>query len=225
MSKIKQVMKLLKTKASPYGFSRKELTKVGNLILASIPDDVEDDELEEAITKKVDEYLPILQLSQANADRNRAASRTQVDDPDDDPDDEPVVKKKHKKLSNDDDDIEDEDFKDAPNWAKKLYRMVMNNNGAAQSSRRATVEEAVRNAGHLGKHFLKEFEKRTFKSDNDFNNWLDDVRSECSEYENELTERGLKKLSSPPAAGGYNRFHGQDSDVLTDDEVKELARD
>jgi len=240
-------MVLLKTKVKHLGFSRRELRKVGNQILASLPEDIEDDNLEEAIGKKIDEYMPILQMMQSAADRQRAAaSRSTKGDDDDDPDDddddedddpddddddpdEKKPKKKKKSKTVDDDDVDDDDFKDAPAWAKKLYKMVQGKGGSGSAnSRRAKVEEAVRNAGHLGRHFLKEFDKKEFKSNDDFNNWLDDVREDCDEYERELTEKGLDKLNTPPAVrtdGSGGRFlSGGKEDVLSDDEVISLAK-
>lgn len=242
-------MVLLKTKAKHLGFSRRELRKVGNQILASLPEDIEDDNLEEAIGKKIDEYMPILQMMQSAADRQRAgASRStkddddddddddQDDDDDDDPDDDDEPKKgkkskkgkKHVKSDDDDDDIDDEDFKDAPAWAKKLYKMAQNGNGYKhQSSRRGMVEEAVHGSGFLGKHILKEFEKKEFESDEDFEEYLDEVRDEVSEYQKERGERGLDKLSTPPRVrtDGYSYNKSVYGEEMSDDEVRALARD
>lgn len=243
-------MVLLKTKAKHLGFSRRELRKVGNQILASLPEDIEDDNLEEAIGKKIDEYMPILQMMQSAADRQRAgASRStkddddddddddQDDDEDDDPDDDDEPKKgkkskkgkKQVKSDDDDDDIDDDDFKDAPAWAKKLYKMAQNGNGYKhQSSRRGMVEEAVHGSGFLGKHILKEFEKKKFDSDEDFEEYLDDVRDEVEQYEKERRERGLEKLTIPPggrARGSIYHKSVYDDDTMSDDEVRALARD
>ena len=228
-------MSVLKTKASKFGFSRKEMRKVGNLIVDSLPDDVEEEELDELIKKKVDEYLPLLQLSQSAADRMASRiSKPKDDDDDSDDDDEPKKGKKSKKgkkqvkSDDDDDDIDDDDFKDAPAWAKKLYKMAQNGNGYKhQSSRRGMVEEAVHGSGFLGKHILKEFEKKEFKSDEDFEEYLYDVRDEVEQYEKERRERGLEKLAVPP--GGRTRgsiYHKSvyDDDTMTDDEVRKLAR-
>lgn len=241
-------MVLLKTKVKHLGFSRRELRKVGNQILASLPEDIEDDNLEEAIGKKIDEYMPILQMMQSAADRQRAAASRSTkgddddddDDPDDDEDEDPddddddpdekKPKKKKKSKTVDDDDIDDDDFKDAPAWAKKLYKMAQNGNGYKhQSSRRGMVEEAVHGSGFLGKHILKEFEKKEFKSDEDFEEYLDDVRDEVLEYEKERNERGLDKLSTPPRVRTDNTDLVYDKSVygeeMSDDEVRELARD
>lgn len=244
MSQIKQVMVLLKTKAKHLGFSRRELRKVGNQILASLPEDIEDDNLEEAIGKKIDEYMPILQMMQSAADRQRAAASRSTkdddeddDDPDDDEDenpddddDDPDEKKPKKKKSKtvDDYDIDDDDFKDAPAWAKKLYKMAQKGNGYKhQSSRRGMVEEAVHGSGFLGKHILKEFEKKEFESDEDFEEYLDEVRDEVSEYDKERKERGLEKMSYPPSVRAASYIYNKSvyGEEMSDEEVKALARD
>ena len=69
--KTKLVLELLKTKASSLGFNKEELegaatTIAGNL---TVGDDATDEELNAAAEKAVAVYLPILELSQKNANR------------------------------------------------------------------------------------------------------------------------------------------------------------
>ena len=73
----KLVSDLLKTKASSLGFNKEELesaatTLAGNL---AIDESVSDEEAKEAVTKTVDAYLPLLQISQKNANRIITKSR------------------------------------------------------------------------------------------------------------------------------------------------------
>jgi hypothetical protein len=69
--KTKLVLDLLRPKAAPLGFSKEELEGVARNIAdnLSLDDDVTDEVLTEAATKAVDAAMPLLEMSQKNANR------------------------------------------------------------------------------------------------------------------------------------------------------------
>ena len=69
--KTKLVLELLKTKASSLGFNKEELESAANNIASNlgVDDDATDEAMNAAAEKAVAVYLPILELSQKNANR------------------------------------------------------------------------------------------------------------------------------------------------------------
>lgn len=69
--KTKLVLELLKTKASSLGFNKEELEGAANTIASNlgVDDDATDEALNAAAEKAVAVYIPILELSQKNANR------------------------------------------------------------------------------------------------------------------------------------------------------------
>ena len=90
----RKVLELLKPKTKMLGFSRKELAKVADVIIAALPEEIDEADEESSINQKIDEYLPLLQFSQAASDRrinslnNRRSASDFDDEPEDDADDE-----------------------------------------------------------------------------------------------------------------------------------------
>ena len=69
--KTKLVLELLKTKASSLGFSREELEGAANTIASNlgVDDDATEEAMNAAAEKAVTAYLPLLEMSQKNANR------------------------------------------------------------------------------------------------------------------------------------------------------------
>ena len=67
----KLVSEILKPKASSLGFNKEELESVAETLAnnLNLDESISDEEAKEAVTKSVDAYLPLLQISQKNANR------------------------------------------------------------------------------------------------------------------------------------------------------------
>lgn len=67
----KLVLDILKPKASSLGFNKEELESVSETFAnnLNLDESISDEEAKEAVTKAVDAYLPLLQISQKNANR------------------------------------------------------------------------------------------------------------------------------------------------------------
>jgi hypothetical protein len=239
----KKVLEVLKTRKEikALGFSRKEVKGIAAKIADKL--DLEEDASEEDVTKAVDDEidsaLSMLQFAQTVADRRIQEYRNAHPNLDDDDDD------------NDDDD-DDPDFSSSHNSpsAKKgkgkgknqsaVEKMLGELNatisglkteiselkqGNTANSRKAKLEALVKDTGKFGERTLKSFARMSFKDDEEFEAFLDEVQEDLDAENKERAEKGLDKLGTPPAV----RSKGvdvvkQEDELMSDDEVKELAK-
>lgn len=220
----RKVLELLKPKAKALGFSRKELARVANVILDSLPEDLEEADEESEVSRKIDEYLPLLQVSQSAATR-MAGTRTRStrdDEPDEDPDDEA------------DDELDDEptrtrstrddEFADAPRWAKRLAKMFEQNSDSS-IKRRAKVEALVDGMGRMGKHYLRDFDRHTFRNNEEWEEYFADLKDEIHEIVREKNDEALEGMTKPAMAVEGRRTRRKDDDeLMSDEEVIKFAK-
>lgn len=224
----RKVLDLLKPKAKMLGFSRKELAHVADTIMAALPEDIDEADEESSINQKIDEYLPLLRVGQAAASRQASAStrRARVDDDlnddspdDDDPDDEPTVRRHNRRGHRDDDD----DFADAPRWAKRLAKMFEQGSDS-NVRRRAKVEALVEDLGDMGKHFLRDFDRHSFRNDDEWEDYLADLKDEIYEIDRESISKGMESLSRPAGALPGRQRRIKADEEMSDEEVISLAK-
>lgn len=214
------VLELLKSKAKHLGFSRKELARVASAIMAALPEDIDEADEESTINQKIDEYLPLLQVGQSAATRQAAAStRNMVDDDLEEYDDLLTSRRtKGNHQSNEDDD----DFADAPRWAKRLAKMLEQGSDSSVK-RRAKVEALVEDLGKMGKHYLRDFDRHSFKNNEEWEDYFEDLKDEITELRQDESDAGLNSMSRPVGAVPGRR-HYRNDDEMTDEEVIKLAR-
>lgn len=221
----RKVLELLKPKTKMLGFSRKELAKVADVIIAALPEEIDEADEESSINQKIDEYLPLLQFTQAASDRrlsslNNRRNTSDIDDePEDDKDDEfddePITKQRKNRNSHD-------DFDEAPRWAKRLLKMM--EQGSENSiKRRAKVEALVEDLGSMGKHYLRDFDRHSFRNDDEWEDYFADLKEEVAEYLHESANRGLDTLTRP-AGAAPGRKHYRREEEMSDEEVIRLAK-
>lgn len=219
------VLELLKPKAKQLGFSRKELARVADAIMTALPEDIDEADEESTIVKKIDEYLPLLKVGQSAASRQASTlygSRRaeDIDDEleDDDSDIEPETTRGRRTRNRKDDD----DFADAPRWAKRLAKMLEQGSDST-IKRRAKVEALVEDMGMMGKHYLRDFDRHSFRNEDEWEDYFADLKEEVSEFLQEKAEKGLEALSRPVGAMPGRSYRRKD-DELTDEEVIALAK-
>lgn len=213
---------MLKPKAKMLGFSRKELAKVAEAIMAALPEDIDEADEESSINQKIDEYLPLLQVGQSAASRQATASTRSMADVDDEPEDEFANRKPRGNRHAGEDD--DDDFADAPRWAKRLAKMFEQNSDSSVK-RRAKVEALVADMGNMGKHLLRDFDRHSFKSEDEWEDYYADLQDEIAEIRQESANSGLAHLSKPVGAKpGRTRGRGFDEEPMSDEEIRELAK-
>lgn len=232
----RKVLDALKTNkdVKALGFSRKELKGIAANVAdkLKLEDDATDDDVSDAISNAIDDVLPLLKLTQSAVDRqvqDYKRSSEDDDDDDDDGDDEPSRKspsKNNRKSKKDGD--EDESATLAA--IKKLTEVVSTlqgdvtalKSGNTTNSRRAKVEKLLANTGKFGERQLKAFSRISFKDDDDFEDYLEELKEEIEEENQDRANHGLDKLGNIPAPDKKN--NKKEEELMSDDDVKKLAQ-
>ena len=221
----------LKPKVKAFGFNRKELQGIAAKIADNLTsaDDASDEDVNAEIEEKIDAVIPYLQVSQSYANRLVEDARKQNDDdePDDNDDDKPSGKRKSGSKNTKDDKDKDDDK--TPEWAASLLKTVESltneittlKGEKVASTRRARLEELLKDAGSYGKRTLKNFDRMKFETDDEFDEFFSDVEQDLKDYTQELADKGLENLNTPPAAGG--KGGGKEDEPMSDKEIEDLA--
>jgi hypothetical protein len=243
----RRVLEVLKTRKEikALGFSRKELKGIAAKVAdkLELKDDATDEEVTEAIDDAVDSIVPFLGFTQTVADRRlqeykNAHPVDDDDDDDDDPDDEPDGNeggkspskkgKVNKKANKDEDPMAAALAKALTPFTETvqgLQRQIAElKDGKTADSRLARLKEKVKDTGKFGERTLKAFARMSFKSDEEFEDYLDEVDEELEAENQERKDKGLETLGKPAAAvPGKPSGNDEDGEVMSDDEVKALA--
>ena len=240
------------------GFSRSEIKGIAAKIADNldVEDNASDEDVDGAIDEAIEKATELLKYGQISAQRTIAKYRQEHDqDEDDDDDDEPddsangdddpdgdegkAGRKKNGQQRRAKSKKENDDDKDAtPAWAKSLADSVNKlsdevsrlKQGNVSNGRRAKLQAILKDTGKFGERRLREFDRiaSTFKSEDDFQDYLDEVTEDLESYNQERADAGLKKLG-PSEAGTAGTHKKDDSDgddkpkQLTDKELDDLA--
>lgn len=238
----RKVLEALKTNRDikALGFSRKELKGVAANVAnkLQLKDDATDEEVSEGISDAIDDVLPLLQLTQSAADRQVSEYKNARPAPDDDPDldgdpdldDDPARRspsrkgKKGKKDSDDDDSATLTAIKELTKAVATLQGDVTAlKSSNTTSSRTAKVRELLKDTGKFGERRLKSFSHMKFENEEEFEDYLDELKEDIEEENKERLEKGLEKLGRIPAPDTKPQPKEEDK-LMSDDEVKELAK-
>lgn len=244
----RKVFTLLRTKTKALGLNRKELESLALKIDKNLQleEDASDEDVNAAIDEAIGAVLPFLEVSQSVAQRSiqTALQRRQAqqdeddDDEDDDPDDDGQgdgegdrnnrQRGKGKKNRNPKHNSEDSELmkliKEQSEAIKSLKGQIETMQGdSVHDSRRTKLKKLVENTGTFGKSVLKQFDLMTFKDDDAFDDYLDDVQKDLDELNQERANAGLKKLGEVPAGKRNKSPEDKSVDVLSDDDIIALA--
>lgn len=231
MDRKQKVLLMLKPKVKQFGFNKKELQGIAAKIADNLTsaDDASDEDVNAEIEEKIDAVIPYLQVSQSYANRLVEDARKQNDDdePDDNDDDKPSGKRKSGSKNTKDDKDKDDDK--TPEWAASLLETIESltneittlKGEKVASTRRARLEELLKDAGSYGKRTLKNFDRMKFETDDEFDEFFSDVEQDLKDYTQELADKGLENLNTPPAAGG--KGGGKEDEPMSDKEIEDLA--
>lgn len=244
----RKVFTLLRTKTKALGLNRKELESLALKIDKNLQleEDASDEDVNAAIDEAIGAVLPFLEVSQSVAQRSiqTALQRRQAqqdeddDDEDDDPDDDGQgdgegdrnnrQRGKGKKNRNPKHNSEDSELmkliKEQSEAIKSLKGQIETMQGdRVHDSRRTKLKKLVENTGTFGKSVLKQFDLMTFKDDDAFDDYLDDVQKDLDELNQERANAGLKKLGEVPAGKRNKSPEDKSVDVLSDDDIIALA--
>lgn len=244
----RKVFTLLRTNTKALGLNRKELESLALKIDKNLQleEDASDEDVNAAIDEAIGAVLPFLEVSQSVAQRSiqTALQRRQAqqdeddDDEDDDPDDDGQgdgegdrnnrQRGKGKKNRNPKHNSEDSELmkliKEQSEAIKSLKGQIETMQGdSVHDSRRTKLKKLVENTGTFGKSVLKQFDLMTFKDDDAFDDYLDDVQKDLDELNQERANAGLKKLGEVPAGKRNKSPEDKSVDVLSDDDIIALA--
>lgn len=231
MDRKQKVLLMLKPKVRQFGFNKKELQGIAAKIADNLTsaDDASDEDVNAEIEEKIDAVIPYLQVSQSYANRLVEDARKQNDDdePGDNDDDKSSGKRKSGSKNTKDDKDKDDDK--TPEWAASLLKTVESltneittlKGEKVASTRRARLEELLKDAGSYGKRTLKNFDRMKFETDDEFDEFFSDVEQDLKDYTQELADKGLENLNTPPAAGG--KGGGKEDEPMSDKEIEDLA--
>ena len=240
----RKVLEVLKTRKEikALGFSRKELKGVAAKIAdkLDLKDDATEEEVTDAIDDAIDAALPYLEVSQTVADRRLQAYKDahpedgdEDEDEDDDPNAEPEDGKGRKSPSKgkkgNKSPENNSELKDLLNGFTETIKGLKDEiaelkSGKTADSRKARLEKILKDTGKFGERTLKSFARMTFKDDEEFEDYLDEVEADLEAENQERGSKGLETLGKPAGAvpGKSGKKDGED-EVLSDDEVKALA--
>lgn len=236
MSKyFKQVLSALKTRKEfkALGFSRKEQKGIAANVAdkLDLKEDASDDEISDSIDDAIDSIMPVLEIMNASADRRlnsyKEAHPDTTDDDSDDPDEPAKGDDKPKKSPKGDDKGNDENpllaaIKGLTDTVKNMQTEISTlKTTRTADTRRSQVEEIVKDTGRFGERTLKAFSRMSFKDDDEFEDYIDDLKADLAEVNKERSQEGLEALGRIPNQGGGTKK--DEAKVMTADEIKELV--
>ena len=252
----RKVLNILKTKAKQLGFSRSELKGIAAKIADNLDlaDDASDEDENSAIDDSVDDAMELLVYSQSAAQRaisnykkkHNVSDDDDVDDDEENDDDQTQTSKKNKSAQSKGnnkstkskgEEANEDESDDTPAWAKGLIssfekvseRVSALEKGNVSKSRKARLEEVLKDTGNFGKRRLKEFDriKDTFKNDDEFEEYLDEITEDLENYNQERADEGLAKVGAPGASTTGKKditpSKEDDTNPLDDKEIEALV--
>lgn len=243
----KKVLEALKTSKDikALGFSRRELkgvaAKIADKLDSEIKEDASDEEVQEIVDEAIDAALPFLQFSQTVLDsrvqayKNAHPLREDDDDEDDDKDEPGSRKNRKSRVSKN---KEEDNEGDDDSLVAKTLKQVMDKldgmqseitelkSGKTTEGRKNKLEKLLKGTGKFGERTLKAFNRMSFENDDEFEDFYDEVEADLEAENQERANRGLERLGAPDATAGAanNRSKKHNDEMMSDDEVKELAK-
>jgi len=230
MDRKQQIYAALKPKAKSFGFTKKELMSVASLIddNLTLADDATDEMVTNAIDEQIEAVIPVLKLGQSYASRIIDAnkpSRGKGDDDDDDDDEgnKPTTPTTPPTTPKNDD---SETLKLLKSLTEQLGsvkdELSAMKAGRTVETRKSKLATKVANFGEYGKSKLRDFDRMTFKDDDDWEDWLSEVDEDLKALDKERGDKWLEQLGTPPNPQTHSKEGN--GNVLSDDDVKALAQ-
>ena len=226
----KKVFLKLKTGAQAFGYKRDELMSVAAHIADNLKldENASEEDVEDAVDEAVAGCIPFLEFGQSMATRVINDSKPKDghasdDDEDDDNGDEPksAPKKSQKTTSTANSDV--------PAWVKDLQKSVETLASQVETmkgekittGRKERLTKLLADTGTYGEAALKNFERMSFKDDDDFEDYLTSVEGDLAKFKQQMADSGLAHLTTPPTPK-QDKPKGEDK-VFTDEQLEEIA--
>ena len=216
-----QVLQALKPKVKAFGFDKNEVESIaatiaGNLNLA---DDASEEDVQKAIDLAVEASVPFLAISQKAVMRIVNAKDPKDDKPKDEPKDKPSDNPK------DPDDLRSmmQAFIDEQKKSNEALRAELTAMKAekAATSRKARLEEVLKDTGTFGQSTLRQFERMSFADDDAFDSFLTEVKDDLKALNQERADQGLSALGNPPSA--HDTGKKEETEVYSETDLQKIA--
>lgn len=240
----RKVLKELKSKAQSLGFSKKELERAAAQIADNLEleEDASDEDIVSAIEEAIDTAMPFLRLAQSSASRQMKKFReehedveedvdeTDENDDDEEADDEEKLIIKNKKSSKKSKPVENGSEK-VPSYVQEMMSLLKKQGDEiaalkgdkTSSNRREKVSAIVGNTGEYGKKVLKAFSRMSFESDDDFEDYLEELKDDLEKENQDRANQGLEALGQATSTESNKKKSKDKKEVLSDEQVKALA--
>lgn len=232
---LRKVLEMLKTNKDikALGFSRKELKGIAANVAdkLKLEEDATDEDVSEAISNAIDDVLPLLKLTQSAVDRQVQDYKRSIEDDDDDDDDDKEPNRRSPSQKNPKSKKDSDDADSATLAALKELTQVVTalqgevntlKTGNTTNSRRAKVEKLLTDTGKFGERQLKAFSRMSFKDEEEFEEYLEDLKEDIEAENQERADRGLGKLGNIPAPD--KNQNNKEEELMSDEDVKKLAQ-
>lgn len=227
----KTVLDYLKPKVKALGFKKEVVEGIANDIaetLAEVDDEATEEDIEAVVKPAVDAMIPSLRLAQRLTNQGIEDFRQKMEKKNK-PVEKPVTETPPIETP----------AETTPEWAKALIesstKQMEQQNKLIESlqaeiagmkdkntnkERRSVLEKLLKDTGSFGKRTMKSFERMTFQSDEEFDEFVEDVTEDLKALNQERANSGLKSLGSPSA---HVSNQPPKPKTMSEEEINELA--
>lgn len=222
-----KLFELLKTKAAPLGFSENELKAVAEALSKNLETKEGAEQNEETLLGLINVAMPALELSQKATNRIVSKKLKEFDEKlqqalqTANPTKEPVSATNATQVT---DNKGTDEFAKLTGMMQKFMadtnkRFDQLDGQRLNHLRRQQLEDVVKDSGIFGKRAISAFERMKFESEDDFNNWLNETKSDLETYNKEISVIGLP---GKPFGGKADETNKQE--VITDAQLDAIAK-
>lgn len=220
--------------------------------LDEVADDASDEDINAKIKPAVDAMIPNLKLVQRLTNqgieeyrKKQEKANEPKDEPKDNPKDEPKVNPKDEPKDNPKDEPSSKTPKDeneTPAWVKALIESQNKQMQQQQqlietlqsevkgikakdvnTQRRTIIDGLLKDTGIFGKSKLKDYEKMTFNTDEDFDTYVSGLKEDLEQLNQERANEGLEKFGAPKVDTNGQSKQTPQVKPMSETELEELA--
>lgn len=184
-----RILQALKPKAASFGFNKEELESAANAMADNFHS-ANEEATDEEINGAIDGIIPILRLAQSQSTRVIAKAK-------DDAAKAAQQKQEQNGGGKNEHGDEIELLKNRLNEMDERYNSLMAER--TSDSRRKRVEDILKDSGSFGTRAIKDFNRATFQSEDDFNSYLEELKADKEAYLRETASAGG---NTRPLGGG-----------------------
>lgn len=222
MDKKQLVLDALKPKVKALGFNKRELQGIANIIADNLSPDEEtsEDELKAEIDTQINAVIPFLQVGQSQANRIiEAWKRTDVKNDNQTESEEEKEEPTPKKTETDSMTKAMKELLEVVSGLKDEVKTLKGEK--IQDKRTLLLESVIKDTGSFGKMAMKQFSRMKFDTDEEFDEFLDEVKSDLKAFNQERADAGLSKLGAPTLP---DKESEKEPEPYSEKELEEMAK-